>query len=469
MQSIESRGIAVTLMLVFAIGGAAAEPVPAAPDSRRPKNDAEDSSNSPVPAAALTRLRKLGAEIDGGTGSRHVALMGNATASSVAKVNIGGKTLKGQRVLVRRGEPKWKGTDADLELLAEIGDIFILQISGTLVTDAGMANIGRLPNIENLILSHLEISNTGLAEVKNLENLQTLEIRASLTITDDGLAALVDLPALYRLSLPYTNITDAGLRHVKRIAALNNLSMRNCRISDKGLAELRELHALDELDLHETDVTDDGMTHLAALESLRSLDLTGTKVGDKGVEQLVKLQGLEHLALDDTKVTNKSALHLARVKLKSLKLGETELDELLSVARNLLARQRRVHGSLPTLGNPAAETSVYSFVDGRASVNFDTYKVTVEGREAQLTALEMKLLRYFIEHEGSVVTRAELLENVWGMSHSPTTRTVDNFIVNLRKHFEPDPSEPRHFLSVRGTGYRFVATSESPAEKGEGP
>jgi two-component system alkaline phosphatase synthesis response regulator PhoP len=83
--------------------------------------------------------------------------------------------------------------------------------------------------------------------------------------------------------------------------------------------------------------------------------------------------------------------------------------------------------------------------------------VNVAGAPIRLTALEMKLLRYFIEHEGSVVTRAELLEHVWGMAHSPSTRTVDNFIVNLRKYFEIDPGAPRHFLSVRGTGYRFVA------------
>ncbi len=94
-------------------------------------------------------------------------------------------------------------------------------------------------------------------------------------------------------------------------------------------------------------------------------------------------------------------------------------------------------------------------------VNFDTYQVNVEGRSVRLTALEMKLLRYFIEHEGSVVTRAELLENVWGMARIPSTRTVDNFIVNLRKYFEPDPSQPRYFLSVRGAGYRFVAEGEA--------
>ncbi len=84
----------------------------------------------------------------------------------------------------------------------------------------------------------------------------------------------------------------------------------------------------------------------------------------------------------------------------------------------------------------------------------------------RLTHTEMKLLRYFVENEGSVVTRAELLEHVWGMSHMPTTRTVDNFIVNLRKYFEEDPATPRHFLSVRGTGYRFVADGEAEAKRG---
>lgn len=67
------------------------------------------------------------------------------------------------------------------------------------------------------------------------------------------------------------------------------------------------------------------------------------------------------------------------------------------------------------------------------------------------------------DQEGSVVARNELLENAWSMSHSPTTRTVDNFIVNLRMYFEVDPANPRHFLSVRGTGYRFVA---EPDENG---
>ena len=74
--------------------------------------------------------------------------------------------------------------------------------------------------------------------------------------------------------------------------------------------------------------------------------------------------------------------------------------------------------------------------------------------------MEMKLLRYFIENEGSVIMRSQLLDNVWELSGSPTTRTVDNFIVRLRRYFEVDPAHPRHFLSVRGAGYRFVSQAE---------
>ncbi len=132
-----------------------------------------------------------------------------------------------------------------------------------------------------------------------------------------------------------------------------------------------------------------------------------------------------------------------------------ELEELLSMTRNLLARRAK---SASATGGKSIGSE---FEFGRAHVNFDTFDVTVADERVRLTHTEMKLLRYFVENEGVVVTRAELLENVWDMSHIPTTRTVDNFIVNLRKYFEEDPANPKHFLSVRGAGYRFVAAGES--------
>jgi two-component system OmpR family response regulator len=133
-----------------------------------------------------------------------------------------------------------------------------------------------------------------------------------------------------------------------------------------------------------------------------------------------------------------------------------ELDELLSVVRNLLGRRPRAEKP------PAAEPGRGPRIRfGDAEVNFDTWEASCRGRPVKLTNLEMKLLRYLVEHEGLVISREELLKNVWGMTRSPATRTVDTFMLNLRKYFEADPSKPAHFLSVRGTGYRFVR--EPPA------
>ena len=131
-----------------------------------------------------------------------------------------------------------------------------------------------------------------------------------------------------------------------------------------------------------------------------------------------------------------------------------DLDELISIVRNLLARRGR--GPRPaTAPEPAtARANVCRF--GQAEVNFDTWEAAFKGKAVKLTNLEMKLLRYLVEHEGVVVSREELLTRVWGLTRAPATRTIDTFMLNLRKSFEEDPSKPVHFLSVRGTGYRFI-------------
>lgn len=138
-----------------------------------------------------------------------------------------------------------------------------------------------------------------------------------------------------------------------------------------------------------------------------------------------------------------------------------DLDELLSVIRSLLSR--RGNGG----DAPARADNCFDF--GKVEVNFDTWEVRSNNQPVRLTALEMKLLRYLIEHEGVVVSRAELLKNVWGMERAPATRTVDTFMLNLRRAFEENPSKPRHFLSVRGAGYRFVSEPEAepPAASAE--
>jgi two-component system OmpR family response regulator len=129
-----------------------------------------------------------------------------------------------------------------------------------------------------------------------------------------------------------------------------------------------------------------------------------------------------------------------------------DLEELLSVIRSLLSRRGR--DDRPAEPVDAAPAATVRF--GSAAVNFDTWEATSRGAPVKLTSLEMKLLKYLVQREGKVVSREELLTKVWGMNRPPATRTVDTFMLNLRKTFEEDPSRPVHFLSVRGTGYKFV-------------
>jgi DNA-binding response OmpR family regulator len=135
-----------------------------------------------------------------------------------------------------------------------------------------------------------------------------------------------------------------------------------------------------------------------------------------------------------------------------------DLDEFLSRIRNLLSLQR--HRSENRAQRPH---SVAAYEFARAKIDFETFKVTVADEQVRMTQLELSLLRYFIEHEGRVIPRSELLENVWGMPGTLSTRAPDQFIRRLRKIFEPDPSRPRHFLTIRDAGYRFVAAGEETA------
>jgi two-component system OmpR family response regulator len=129
------------------------------------------------------------------------------------------------------------------------------------------------------------------------------------------------------------------------------------------------------------------------------------------------------------------------------------LPELLSRVRNLLQRHPRPeHGAAP---NGTAPPNRYQF--GDVVVDFGTFEVTVSGTKNDLTTMELQLLRYFIEHEGVVLSRNQILKDVWDQTAEVTTRTIDNFVMRLRKLIERDPADPRHLLSVRGTGYRFVA------------
>jgi DNA-binding response OmpR family regulator len=130
------------------------------------------------------------------------------------------------------------------------------------------------------------------------------------------------------------------------------------------------------------------------------------------------------------------------------------LPELLNRVRNLLER----HKTLLQATNVGDEPSLPPNFDfGHFRLDPQTFEVVVGDRRQSLTTQEMQLLRYFINHEGEVLSRHQILDAVWDQNADVTTRTIDNFVLRLRKLIEPDPAHPRYILSVRGTGYRFVS------------
>jgi len=96
--------------------------------------------------------------------------------------------------------------------------------------------------------------------------------------------------------------------------------------------------------------------------------------------------------------------------------------------------------------------------DGK-TIDFENLELRTRDQTVRLTLMEADLLRYLIEHEGRIVSRKSMLEDVWGLREDTDTRAIDNFIVRLRKYIEDEPAKPKHLLTVRGVGYRFVAES----------
>jgi DNA-binding response OmpR family regulator len=104
-------------------------------------------------------------------------------------------------------------------------------------------------------------------------------------------------------------------------------------------------------------------------------------------------------------------------------------------------------------GEPESEM----FVFDRKTIDFGALELRVDDRTIRLTLMEAELLRYLIKHAGRIVSRKSMLEDVWGLREDTDTRAIDNFIVRLRKYIEEEASRPKHLLTVRGVGYRFVA------------
>jgi DNA-binding response OmpR family regulator len=207
-----------------------------------------------------------------------------------------------------------------------------------------------------------------------------------------------------------------------------NLEQEGCRIShfDSGEKALVAL-AVEHFDLIILDVMLPGMDGFQACRAVRKLDprvpvlmLTARS------EDADRVAGLENGA-----------------------------DDYLTKPFNLAEFLLRVKGMLRRSSwyRPDPVEEAYRFGDNE--VFLLSYRARTAQGEIDLTEMEVRVLSLFFRKEGEIVPRGELLHSVWGYSSDTETRTLDNFIVRLRRYFEPDPGKPVHFQTVRGVGYRF--------------
>jgi two-component system response regulator RegX3 len=218
---------------------------------------------------------------------------------------------------------------------------------------------------------------------------------------------------------------------------------------------------------YRTEVIGDGETALAYIESGTSalilLDISLPRQSGLWVLEQIRAAG------NPVPVIVLSARQDEYDKVAALKLGADDyvtkpfaLAELLARIAAVL-RRARMAAAAPdereakvepaAAGSPSEETAPWRF--GDVAVDAQMRTVIRAGQPVSLTHLEFELLSFFCRNAGRVYSREQLLREVWGMRHSGQTRTVDNFLAQLRAKLETDPERPRHLLTVRGSGYRF--------------
>jgi DNA-binding response OmpR family regulator len=145
-----------------------------------------------------------------------------------------------------------------------------------------------------------------------------------------------------------------------------------------------------------------------------------------------------------------------------------ELSILLARLQGLLRRSQWMRagqpaGNLdagPASSDPRGVSDFGTFSFSGKTIDFGTLELRTAGGVIHLTLMESELLRHLVRNDGRVVSRKQILEEVWGLHEDTDTRAIDNFMVRLRRYIEDDPAQPRHLLTVRGVGYRFLANPE---------
>jgi two-component system alkaline phosphatase synthesis response regulator PhoP len=207
-----------------------------------------------------------------------------------------------------------------------------------------------------------------------------------------------------------------------------------------------------EMEGYEVSSAFDGEQALKAIQQeyfhLIILDVMLPGIDGISIAETVRVQN------NDVPILMLSAKITSADKVLGLKKGADDylakpfnLEELLLRIQKLVYKNRK-------LQEKNSVGDAYSF--GRNQIDFKAQEaVNINGERIQLSKKEAMLLKLLIENKNEVVTRERILQTVWGYNVYPTTRTIDNFILNFRKYFEQDSRSPKHFHSVRGVGYKY--------------
>jgi two-component system alkaline phosphatase synthesis response regulator PhoP len=220
---------------------------------------------------------------------------------------------------------------------------------------------------------------------------------------------------------------------------------------EENLQEALKLNL--ELENYEVTGVCDGAEALKAVQQehfdLMILDVMLPEIDGISVCENIRLQN------NDIPILMLSAKNSSADRVLGLKKGADDyltkpfnLEELLLRVSKLVEKSHRLAKRQPL-------TQLYKF--GKNQVDFKASEcITKDGEKITLTKKEMMLLKLLIENKNEVVTREKILQAVWGYNVYPTTRTIDNFVLNFRKYFEEDSRNPKYFHSVRGVGYKFT-------------
>jgi two-component system alkaline phosphatase synthesis response regulator PhoP len=225
--------------------------------------------------------------------------------------------------------------------------------------------------------------------------------------------------------------------------------MKNVLVVEDEISLLEMLKLNLELEGYAVEIAQNGNEAMALLPKINKFDLVILDV------MMPHVNGLD-VCLAIRKISQVPVLFLSAKgtsadRVAGLKIGGNDYLPKPFDLEELLLRVSVLTGS--GFSEPEKEKAEI----GSKMVDFKSFQVLEDGREiALLTKREIQLIQLFFKHQGEVVARDKILDLVWGVDQYPTTRTIDNYILNFRKIFELDPKSPKYFHSVRGVGYRFT-------------